>query len=103
MLDAEEEIWDNFCNNADQYSLLELPVTITVHRILKCFRGHADGIPPRDGEQGGGCTWNQQQSAAAYHPGVDRAAAPLDNVVGEGITELGCVLYPPLNYPELAK
>mmetsp|Transcript_7811 Transcript_7811/g.11234 ORF Transcript_7811/g.11234 Transcript_7811/m.11234 type:complete len:380 (+) Transcript_7811:212-1351(+) len=98
--DNDDNAWDDFCGgDDDQYTSLELPVAEACVALIKCSRGTLN-VALKACECAGEAI-SQSKSAGDQ----DRINAILDWIntlfglarfVGEGVTDLGTLLYPPL-------
>jgi len=97
--DAEEgTTWDDFCQGSDeQYSASELPIATASLWLVKCSRGTIN-VALKACESVGGMveTDGSDPDKDALLEWI-RTMTNLARVVGEGMTDLGTCLYPPLD------
>jgi Grap2 and cyclin-D-interacting len=93
-LSDEGAMWEAFLSDQNnQYSEIELSVAVPCHALLKCSRGCLNVAL-------------QTMEAAGQDPCHFPCIAELIHkvqIVGDGVTELGACLYPPLNYEGIEK
>ena len=117
--DETDNQWDDFCNNVgtgEQYTSQELPIVQASHALIKCSRGILNlSLKACDCAGDAVAFLEQQRDTKNASPGGDDTDASLLNErklrilqwisnlhelcrkIGEGATDLGCVMYPPLN------
>ncbi len=117
--DETDNHWDDFCNNVgtgEQYTPQELPIVEASHALIKCSRGILNlSLKACDCAGDAVALLDQQRDTKSTSPSGDDADASLSNErklgilqwisnlhelcrkIGEGATDLGCVMYPPLN------
>ena len=90
--DAVEEEEEDFFGDEDQYSEEELPIAQACLGILKCSRGTMKVSLESCEHLGSKATESQDEK---YLDSIDKLYG-YARTVGEGITDFGSVLYPPL-------
>jgi hypothetical protein len=91
--DCGEEEGDDLFDDADQFSEMEMPIATACFRLFKCSRGTMKAALEASEELGKRATESQ---AEMYYLDLIRQLYDYARVVGEGVTNFGSVLYPPL-------
>lgn len=95
--EKSESNWDDFCNGTDEkYTSDEIPIAQACLAILKCSRGTINGIMKSCDELGDVIDNVEQLNRTKY---LLVLATMHENAreIGIGATDLGCLMYPPLN------
>lgn len=98
--DMGEATWDDFCDGNDQqYSASELPVATASLCLVKCSRGSINVCLKACESVGNVVESSGENKSDARVPLLDwiKTLEHLARRVGEGMTDLGTCLYPPLN------
>jgi hypothetical protein len=89
---VEEEDDDDFFDDEDQFSETEMPIATACFALFKCSRGTMKAALEASEELGKRAT----ESQAEKYLDLIRQLYDYARVVGEGVTDFGSVLYPPL-------
>ena len=99
----EDARWDDFCNNpgtGEQYTDKEMPIVEASLALIKCSRGilnlslKACDCASDEVEKNGD---NQDTDRKMQNMRWISNIHQISRKVGEGATDLGCIMYPPLN------
>ena len=90
---VDESTWDEFMDGvSEQYSALELPIAQACLALIKCSRGTLNVCIKACECMGGKIGADQDEELLAFINGLHDSA----RAVGEGMTDLGSMMYPPL-------
>jgi hypothetical protein len=98
--DMGKATWDDFCDGNDQqYSASELPVATASLCLVKCSRGSINACLKACESVGDAIENSGENESDAKVPLLDwiKTLEHLARRVGNGMTDLGTCLYPPLN------
>lgn len=108
---SDEETWDRFCDNmgtGEQYSIKEISIVTASLALIKCSRGII-GLTLKACECAGEAVANLDKEIALSEDKNTNSVRKMlilqwiSNLhetcrkLGDGATDLGCVMYPPLN------
>ena len=95
---GDESTWDDFMDGmSEQYSLLELPIAQACLAVIKCSRGTVNVCIQACESVGEHMGSENEEDLLAFICQLHNMA----RLVGEGMTDLGTMMYPPLELDDV--